>query len=310
MEQDPAHPAKSTIGKVIGVPLCSASISRSFIETASQEQSNKRRKSSRASLSLSVKDAFISDSEEDEDIAFLLSEDEPTASSTSSEKKTNSCGPARTDFVPGSLDQSQLPMLKEPEYATSGATKVLNKALKEVLEVQKKVPLHDLGWYIDVNLIDNVYQWIVELHSFHADLPLAKDMKTAAVTSVVMEMRFPADFPLSPPFLRVIRPRFLPFTQGGGGHITSGGAMCMELLTNSGWTPASSIESILLQVRLAIENLDPKPARLEGLGRKGGAGDYAVGEAMAAYIRACQSHGWTVPASFKELTAGVSIGMY
>jgi ubiquitin-conjugating enzyme E2 Q len=290
------------------VPFCAASISRSFIETVSDEQSHKRRKSTRSSISLPGTDAFISDNEEDEDIAFLLSDDEPTEPKVSKTKKNASKAPL-TNFVPGSLDQSQLPTLKEPEYATPVATKALNRALKDVLEVQKNTPLHDLGWYIDVNLIDNVYQWIVELHSFDPELPLAKDMKSAGVTSVVMEIRFPADYPFSPPFLRVIRPRFLPFTQGGGGHVTSGGAMCMELLTTSGWSAVSSIEGILLQVRLAMANLEPKPARLEGLGQHRGCSDYAVGEAMTAYIRACQTHGWTVPASFKELAAG-SVGTY
>ena len=105
---------------------------------------------------------------------------------------------------------------------------------------------------------------------------------------------------MSPPFVRVIRPRFLPFHMGGGGHVTGGGAMCMELLTNDGWSAVSSIESVLLQVRMAISSLDPKPARLQA----GHPGDYGVMEAVDAYIRACQVHGWTVPAGFKETAYG------
>lgn len=53
---------------------------------------------------------------------------------------------------------------------------------------------------------------------------------------------------MSPPFIRVVRPRFRGFGQGGGGHVTVGGALCMELLTNSGWSAVSSLESVLLQV--------------------------------------------------------------
>ena len=34
---------------------------------------------------------------------------------------------------------------------------------------------------------------------------------------------------MSPPFVRVIRPRFLGFQQGGGGHVTIGGALCMQV---------------------------------------------------------------------------------
>ena len=182
------------------------------------------------------------------------------------------------------------------------ATNTLNRALKEVVKVQRKTPLHELGWYLDEGLISNVYQWIVELHSFDASLPLAEDMKKAGVTSVVLELRFGKDFPFSPPFVRVIRPRFLPFTQGGGGHVTAGGAMCMELLTNTGWSSVSSIEGILLQVRLAISNLEPRPARLENCVGTQFRTDYGTGEAMAAFVRACTLHGWEVPKDFQEFS--------
>lgn len=60
-----------------------------------------------------------------------------------------------------------------------------------------------------------------------------------------MEMIFPPDYPLAPPFLRVLRPRFKFLT----GHVTVGGSVCMQLLTNNGWSPANTIESVIVQVR-------------------------------------------------------------
>lgn len=188
-------------------------------------------------------------------------------------------------------------MLEPPSYATLSATKSLNRALQEVLVIQKKTPLHELGWFIDKDLISNMYQWIVELHSFDASLPLAKDMKAAGLTSVVLEVRYGKDFPFSPPFVRVIRPRFLSFMAGGGGHVTAGGAMCMELLTNTGWSSVSTIESVLLQVRMAISSTDPKPARLESQ-KRGKPHDYGTGEAIEAFKRACNTHGWKIPPEF------------
>jgi ubiquitin-conjugating enzyme E2 Q len=210
---------------------------------------------------------------------------------------------SQTDFVPGSLDQSTLPMLDPPSYATPSATMRLNRELKTILKIQESTPLHELGWYIDAELVSNVYQWIVELHSFESSLPLAKDMKAAGILSVVLEIRFGKDYPHSPPFVRVIRPRFLPFMSGGGGHVTGGGAMCMELLTNSGWSAVSSIESVLLQVRMAIMNLEPKPARLESHS-KSNQRDYGTSEAMDAYIRACRAHNWEVPKDFQDFASG------
>ena len=37
--------------------------------------------------------------------------------------------------------------------------------------------LNELGWYLPLDFVgDNLFQWIVELHSFDPDLPVAKDM--------------------------------------------------------------------------------------------------------------------------------------
>jgi ubiquitin-conjugating enzyme E2 Q len=209
-----------------------------------------------------------------------------------------------TDYIPGTLDYSTLPMLQMPAWATSSATKRLMKDFKDLIAVQNTTPPHELGWHIDEDKVDNIYQWIVEMHSFDPTLPLAQDMKKRDVKSIVLELRFGKDYPMIPPFVRVIRPRFLGFQQGGGGHVTAGGAMCMQLLTNDGWSAVSSIESVLLQVRMAMASLEPKPARLEN----GGRADYGVGEAVEAYIRACAVHGWTVPTGFREMAYGGSHG--
>lgn len=217
-------------------------------------------------------------------------------------KPSKSLKPASpcTGYAPGTLDYTTLPMLQQPSWASTAATKCLMRDFHALIKTQNEQPLHELGWHIDEDKIENMYQWIVELHSFDLKLPLAQDMKKNKHESVVLEMRFGKDYPMAPPFVRVIRPRFLSFAAGGGGHVTAGGAMCMELLTNDGWSAASSIESVLVQVRMAITSLDPRPARLERARRH----DYVVGEAVDAYIRACAVHGWSVPAGFKETAYG------
>ena len=77
-----------------------------------------------------------------------------------------------------------------------------------------------------------------------------------------------------------------------------GGAMCMELLTNTGWSSVSSIESVLMQIRMAIAS-EPF-ARLD----LRSPGDYSTGEAADGYIRACNTHGWQVPPGFREMAFG------
>lgn len=173
--------------------------------------------------------------------------------------------------------------------------------LRSLQKLQDSTPLAELGWYIDTEKIENAYQWIVELHSFHTfeyqgkKLPLSEDMKKKGITSVVLEVRFNKDYPFSPPYVRVIRPQFLSFAAGGGGHIVIGGAICMELLTNTGWLSTSSMEAVFMQIRLAIAS-EPY-ARLGPHANR----DYGAAEGAEGYLRACRTHGWQVPPGFREM---------
>jgi ubiquitin-conjugating enzyme E2 Q len=237
---------------------------------------------------------------EDEDLELLRDDETPKHMDAQTLLKLT-FGPT-TDFVAGSLSFEDLPLMAMPNYASTQTSRHLMKEIQVLTKIQKNAPLAELGWYIDFDKIDNIYQWIVELHSFHVldsankKLPLVADMKAQKVKSVVLEIRFGGDFPFSPPYVRVIRPRFLTFNQGGGGHIVQGGAMCMELLTNTGWSGVSSLESVLLQIRMAMTS-EPY-ARLDPFSR----GDYGAAEGAEGYLRACRAHGWTVPPGFHEMS--------
>ena len=305
--QDPSYTPRGDSHNPIAIPITAISSSRRP-KTTSVSTGNKKTK-----IADSAEDAIVlSDNTDTEDITALLSDTEQPAeageTAESAESSQSMKGKfkdwltgsqskgkepekpnevPKTDFVPGILDNTTLPLLDPPAYATPMATRALQKELGATLKVQDTHPAHELGWYINPDFVSNVYQWIVELHSFEAGLPLTKDLKARNVKSVVIEIRFGKDYPMSPPFVRVIRPRFLSFQQGGGGHVTAGGALCMQLLTNSGWSAVSNIESVLLQVRLAMSSTEPNPARLE----QGPVRDYGVGEAIEAYVRACHAHG-------------------
>lgn len=79
-----------------------------------------------------------------------------------------------------------------------------------------------------------------------------------------------------------------------GGHVTIGGAICMEILTNTGWLPTMTPESVLLSVKMAMSSLDPRPARLMQRSSKS-MSDYSPHEAMEAFQRFAGKHGWQVP---------------
>lgn len=75
--QDPSYKATSTLSKTIGVPSCAITTSKSFRADKHKFLSlpmKKKQKRSKASEDLSL--MVVSDSDEMEDIAFLLSDDE------------------------------------------------------------------------------------------------------------------------------------------------------------------------------------------------------------------------------------------
>lgn len=294
-EQDPRYVAVGPSGHHVVIPITAVSKSRRPLS----KKTIGEKKMKIADGSAADDAIVLSDDTDVEDLKILLSDVEDGGDALVGSKEEPVVekplpklpNTAYTDFVPGTLDETKLPLLEPPAYATSMATKALQRELNSTMKVQESQPAHELGWYISRDLISNMYQWIVELHSFDAKLPIAKDLKSKDLKSVIMEMRFGKDYPMSPPFVRIIRPRFLSFMAGGGGHVTAGGALCMELLTNSGWSAVSNMESVLLQVRLALSSTEPKPARLE----PGPVRDYGVGEAIQAYIRACHTHGVSSP---------------
>jgi ubiquitin-conjugating enzyme E2 Q len=74
-------------------------------------------------------------------------------------------------------------LMPPPFEATPSATMALQRELQAMLKEQENAAsLKELGWYMPPDLIgDNLFQWIVELHSFDETLPVAKGMKNACV---------------------------------------------------------------------------------------------------------------------------------
>jgi len=261
LAQDPARTPIGPDGRPIALPITTIPKSR---RTVDGTQKKKKQKSKLTVASLPTQNARVDDlliGEDDdsgsvmtdwEDLELLLEPDaepqdlqettlpDPGSSDIRATKITDPIIP----FVAGT--HSNIPLMPPPPYATSIATKRLQKDFRILSQMQnahkEAGALHDLGWWLDEDHLaktENLYAWIVELHSFPLTLPLAMDMEKRGLASVVFEMRFHASYPISPPFIRVVRPRFLPFAMGGGGHVTAGGSICMDLLTNSGWSAAN-----------------------------------------------------------------------
>ncbi|CAG8500183.1 4736_t:CDS:10, partial [Acaulospora morrowiae] len=197
------------------------------------------------------------------------------------------------------FDPSLLPL---PAESSKAATQRICRELKLIYDKQQSGANNDLGFYLDTEKMASVYQWVVQLKDFDQTLPLAQDMARYKVKSIDLEVRFAPDYPFVPPYIRVIRPRLLRFMDGGGGHVTAGGSICMDLLTlgnavERGWSSVYTIEAVLLQVRMALSSLDPKPARLD----RNWNCEYSASEAIDSYIRVANQHGWGVPSQWTKL---------
>lgn len=81
---------------------------------------------------------------------------------------------------PGWVEQCLVCLPPPPSDSMSKATVALRKELGSCLKDQETAKsLKQLGWYIPPECRgDNLFQWIVEMHSFEEELPLAADMKT------------------------------------------------------------------------------------------------------------------------------------
>jgi len=171
------------------------------------------------------------------------------------------------------------------EIGSPAASLRLIKDLKNIKRMDPKV----FGFSAEPRLepgknVENLYHWIVKL-KFEGDLgtDLKESQKKFGIDYVELEMRFSEAYPFRPPFVRVVRPRFRFHT----GHVTVGGSICMELLTNSGWRSTNDIESVLIQIRAEMQGGN---ARLE----LGSSAQYSESEAWDAFFRAAKTHGWDI----------------
>ena len=111
---------------------------------------------------------------------------------------------------------------------------------------------------------------------------------------VLLELSFPKDTPHSPPFVRVVRPRFVYHT----GHVTIGGSICTEMLTAAGWREMS-VETLLRTICLLLADAEPA-ARVQMKPDMHCATplvDYTLHEAKLAFDRQLATHGWKAQAS-------------
>ncbi|CAE7774967.1 ufd1 [Symbiodinium pilosum] len=104
---------------------------------------------------------------------------------------------------------------------------------------------------------DNLMEWEVDI-SFPADSALQKSLENLAASmfdsslnKLTLCIRFPVEFPMSPPEAWLRRPR-MRYRSGQSGPVTFGGRVCSMLLASAGWQPATSMLAVLKEVQQSL----------------------------------------------------------
>lgn len=162
---------------------------------------------------------------------------------------------------------------------------IFSKGMKKLVREYKKIAKLDpkqSGFRVKVSDTD-AYRWYVTIDSRDNDSNKTfMDMKRYGVETIELELIFPENYPFSPPFARIVKPVFKSLT----GHITDGGAVCMQLLTNRYWSPVYSIESLVINIVSEIlegeGEIDP-----DQLGKY-----YSLTGARSSFVKMATGHGW------------------
>ena len=142
----------------------------------------------------------------------------------------------------------------------------------------------------------DMYSWDLHLYDFEEDQEIASDLKARQLERVTLRILFPPDYPNSPPFVHMLRPRL----RDGTGYVLAGGGICMELLTPADWSPATSISALVMSVRAML--LVGK-ARLKATAPATKEPDYRYEEARRDFshiVKVHKEHGWTSHPVFKN----------
>ena len=161
-----------------------------------------------------------------------------------------------------------------------GSSVATRRLMKEFQSIRKAEPSSQ-GFDVELPDEDNLYTWDAHFFGFEKGTPLASDLSRVPGRRIDLRIAFPSNYPSAPPYVRVLRPRFMFRT----GHVTIGGSICTEMLTSAGWSSTMTVESVLVGIRA---NMLVGGARLDLRNKH----DYSEAEARDAFERMRREHGW------------------
>ena len=153
---------------------------------------------------------------------------------------------------------------EEPPWARSHGTR---RVVKEYNHLASEIHRGVSGVY-GLSLPDDndVSRWHVKMKDFDADSPGGQQLNCDLAElhrrydvegCLTLEILFPSEYPAAPPFIRVVTPRCVWYT----GHVTAGGSVCVEALTQTGspraWRSQFAVAAILETVKVTMIHVEP-----------------------------------------------------
>lgn len=134
---------------------------------------------------------------------------------------------------------------------------------------------------------DNLFEWYVRVYDIDPESELACDMKEQNISSILLHLIFPENFPFLPPFMRVVEPKI------EKGFVMNGGAICMELLTPRGWASAYTVEAVIMQFAASLSKGRARIARTKKSGKE--FSKQSAEEAFRSLVKTHEKYGWVTP---------------
>ena len=215
-------------------------------------------------------------SEDDDDCDFDIgsTDDEPEEQKETEEERNRR------------IEKEALDDLKRKYNVRNGAEL---RIISDLRAFQKSNP-KDLGFTCQP-YNGSISTWEVRLFEFDKKDPIYADMQRYKQETgkgyIELRVSFPPDYPMVPPFIRLVEPRCKSRT----GRITFGGSICTNILTldEEGWKPMYDFESLFSNIITEMLACEPK-LRIDWNNRT----PYSKEEAIASYRRVASDHGWKV----------------
>jgi len=159
--------------------------------------------------------------------------------------------PASTSPEESLSSASRVPAAAEPSAAPVLPRRCLQRLTQEMRQIEEQKSQHLSEYGVALELLDpegtDLRAWSLRIlaSSVDASCQLGQQLRLHGVDAIELDLWIADAFPMEPPRLRVIRPCF----GNGSFFVHQHGALCLEVLTKQGWSPALSLLKLGVQVK-------------------------------------------------------------